>query len=190
MALKRIQDLAAATLPLDGTELLEFEQAGVSVQATAQDIADLAAAGAGDVVGPAGSIDNTLPRYDSTTGKLLQGSGVAVSDTDQISGYRVNINKQTGTSYTLVEADRGKVVELNNGSAIALTADPTLDADFACTIVQMGAGVVTVASSGGGAVINRQSQFDTAGQHAVCGIYCTANVGGSAAQFVFYGDTA
>lgn len=146
--------------------------------------------GSGDVVGPGSSVDNTVVRFDSTTGKLIQGSGVVVSDTDQISGYRVNINKQTGTSYTLQESDRGKVVELNNGSPIALTADPTLDADFACTIVQMGTGVVTVASSGGGAVVNRQSQFDTAGQYATCGIYCTANAGGSAAQFVFYGDTA
>lgn len=30
-------------------------------------------AGGGDVVGPASSIDNAIPRFDSTTGKLLQG---------------------------------------------------------------------------------------------------------------------
>jgi hypothetical protein len=41
-------------------------------------------AGTGDVVGPASSTDNTLPRFDGTTGKLLQGSGVRVSDTDSI----------------------------------------------------------------------------------------------------------
>lgn len=41
MALKRIQDLTAATA-LAGTELVELEQGGVSAKCTAQDIANLA----------------------------------------------------------------------------------------------------------------------------------------------------
>ncbi len=40
--------------------------------------------GLGDVVGPASSVDNTLPRYDSTTGKLIQNSGVIIDDSDNI----------------------------------------------------------------------------------------------------------
>jgi hypothetical protein len=43
-------------------------------------------AGLGDVVGPASSVDNTVPRYDSTTGKLLQTSGVAIDDSNNVSG--------------------------------------------------------------------------------------------------------
>lgn len=42
--------------------------------------------GSGDVVGPGSSTDNTLPRFDSTTGKLLQGSGVVVDDSNNVSG--------------------------------------------------------------------------------------------------------
>ena len=42
--------------------------------------------GSGDVVGPASSTDETLVRYDSTTGKLLQNSGVTLSDADDIGG--------------------------------------------------------------------------------------------------------
>lgn len=38
------------------------------------------AGGAGDTVGPASSTDNTLARFDGTTGKLLQGSLVVVDD--------------------------------------------------------------------------------------------------------------
>jgi hypothetical protein len=46
MALKRISDYTAATTPLAGTELLELETAGgLSRKTTAQDIANLAAAG-------------------------------------------------------------------------------------------------------------------------------------------------
>jgi hypothetical protein len=38
----------------------------------------------GDVVGPASATDNTLPRFDGTTGKLLQGSGVVVNDSNNV----------------------------------------------------------------------------------------------------------
>lgn len=145
--------------------------------------------GSGDVVGPSSAADNTLPRFDSTTGKLLQGSGVAVTDADEISGYKGNINRQTGTSYTLVAADSGKIVELANAASIALTADPALPKGFCCTIVQALAGVVTIASTGSGTVVNRQSQFKTAGTDAMCTVYVRSN-SGSDAVFVFGGDTA
>jgi hypothetical protein len=38
--------------------------------------------GSGDVVGPASSVDNTIPRFDSTTGKLLQTSGIVIDNFD------------------------------------------------------------------------------------------------------------
>jgi hypothetical protein len=40
----------------------------------------------GFVYGPASSIDNTIPRFDGLTGKLLQGSTVVVDDTGAITG--------------------------------------------------------------------------------------------------------
>lgn len=42
--------------------------------------------GLGDVDGPGSSTDNTLPRFDSTTGKIIQGSGVVVDDSNNMSG--------------------------------------------------------------------------------------------------------
>ena len=36
--------------------------------------------GTGDVVGPASATDNALARYDATTGKLIQNSGITVAD--------------------------------------------------------------------------------------------------------------
>jgi len=41
-------------------------------------------AGSGDVVGPSSSTDNTIPRFDLATGKLLQNSLVAISDAGAI----------------------------------------------------------------------------------------------------------
>lgn len=43
-------------------------------------------AGTGDVQGPASSVDNSVVRFDGTTGKLIQGSPVTISDTGAISG--------------------------------------------------------------------------------------------------------
>lgn len=40
--------------------------------------------GSGDVIGPASSADNGVPRFDGTTGKLLQSSGVVIDDTGNI----------------------------------------------------------------------------------------------------------
>lgn len=54
--------------------------------------------GVGDVVGPASSTDNAVARFDGTTGKLVQNSGVIIDDSNNISG----INTLTVT--TLVAA--------------------------------------------------------------------------------------
>lgn len=43
--------------------------------------------GAGNVVGPSGLVtDNSIVRFDTTTGKIIQGSGVIVDDANNISG--------------------------------------------------------------------------------------------------------
>lgn len=144
----------------------------------------------GDVVGPASSIDNTLPRFDGTTGKAIQGSGVVVTDSDEISGYRGNINAQTGTSYTLVAADTGKVVELTNAAAITLNLPNNLPVGWCCTVVQGGAGAITFTPASGANRRNRQSHTKTAGQYAVAMLYVRTNAGGSAAEYVLGGDTA
>lgn len=41
----------------------------------------------GDFSGPASSTDNAIVRFDSTTGKIGQNSGVIISDTNDITGY-------------------------------------------------------------------------------------------------------
>ena len=40
----------------------------------------LSASGSGDVVGPASSTDNAIARFDGTTGKLIQNSGITIAD--------------------------------------------------------------------------------------------------------------
>jgi hypothetical protein len=40
----------------------------------------------GDVVGPASATDNAIARFDATTGKLIQNSGVLIDDSNNITG--------------------------------------------------------------------------------------------------------
>lgn len=146
--------------------------------------------GAGDVVGPTSSTDNALPRFDGAGGKTLQASGVLVGDNDEVSGYRGNINAQTGTSYTLVAADTGKVVELTNAAAITLTLPADAAVGFCCTVVQGGVGQVTLIPASGATLRNRQTHTKNAGQWAGVTLYVRTNAGGTAAEYVMLGDSA
>jgi hypothetical protein len=63
------------------------------------------------------------------------------------------LNAQTGTAYTLVLADAGKLVTLSNASAITLTVPLSSSVAYAIgtsiDMVQIGAGQVTVAATVG-----------------------------------------
>lgn len=81
-----------------------------------------------------------------------------------------NVNAQTGTSYTLVASDNGKVVTLSNAGSITLTVPSGLGAGFSCTLIQIGAGQVTVAASS--TTINSYlSLLKLSGQHAAATLY-------------------
>lgn len=62
-------------------------------------------------------------------------------------------NAQTGTTYTPVLADQGKLVEMSNASAITLTVPLNSSVAFPTgtqiNLLQTGAGQVTVAGAGG-----------------------------------------
>jgi hypothetical protein len=88
-----------------------------------------------------------------------------------------SINTQTGTTYTPVLADSGKIVTLNNGSAITLTIPPNSSVAYpvgsSLTFISIGAGLttfaqgsgVTIASAGGTAtapIITAQHNSATA----------------------------
>jgi hypothetical protein len=56
----------------------------------------------GDVVGPASATDNAVVRFDSTTGKLIQNSGVSISDANLLTTTALTVNDNTtlGSSNT------------------------------------------------------------------------------------------
>ncbi len=93
-------------------------------------------------------------------------------------------NAQTGTSYTLLTSDNGKIVTLSNAGGITLTVPASLGAGFSCTIIQIGAGQVTVTASST-TIRNVYSNTKLVGQWAQATL--TAYI---ADNFIFSGDTA
>lgn len=98
----------------------------------------------------------------STTGTLTGGN----SSSSTIAGFAANINNQTGTTYTLLPSDNGKIITLDNSSAISLIVPINLIVGYNCMIVQLGSGQVTITGSGS-TVINRSGFTKTGGQNAI-----------------------
>jgi len=70
----------------------------------------------------------------------------------------LGINAQTGTTYTTVLADNGKLVTLTNAAAIAVTIPLNSSVNYPVgaqiNMVQMGAGQVTVSGAGGVTIVS------------------------------------
>lgn len=108
---------------------------------------------AGDVVGPASSTDNAIARFDGTTGKLIQNSGVQINDSGEINvgvwkGTEVGLS-YGGTGASSASQARGNILPSytgNAGKVLAVNSGAT-DVEY---ISAGGTGTVTsVAVSGG-----------------------------------------
>lgn len=141
---------------------------------------------------PGSSTDNNLVRWNGTGADTVQNSGVTLDDDDNLYGHGSKTNAQTGTTYTLTATDNGKIVTLNNGSAITLTLPQTstasIPAGFSCLIVQRGAGQVTVAKEGSDTIESSGSKLKLTGQHS--GAFIHKLVAGSPNTWGLYGDIA
>ena len=104
-------------------------------------------------------------------------------DDNAILGFSASKNDQTGTTYTVAASDNGKVVVLDNASAITVDIDTGLPAGFNCSFVQKGAGQVSFA--GTATVNNRQSHTKINGQYGVASIVAYATD-----TYILAGDTA
>ena len=76
--------LSTALQPIASLTGNSLKYLRVNVGETAVEYASIS--GTGDVVGPASATDNAVVRFDSTTGKLVQNSGVIVDDSNNVSG--------------------------------------------------------------------------------------------------------
>ncbi len=128
----------------------------------------------------------TMATQDATAVAVTGGTVTGVT----ISGFVGVLNDQTGTTYTLVAGDTGKIVTLTNASAITLTLPNNLAVGTNVRLVQGGAGQVSLTAASGATIRNRQTHAKLAGQYAEATLVVVANAGGAAAVYQFAGDTS
>lgn len=109
--------------------------------------------GGGDVTGPGSSTDNAVARFDSTTGKIIQNSGVVINDSGEVTvgvwkGTEVGLS-YGGTGASSASQARGNILPSYSGNAGKVLAVNTGATDVEY-ISAGGTGTVTsVAVSGG-----------------------------------------
>jgi hypothetical protein len=72
------------------------------------------------VVGPASATDNAVPKFDGTTGQIIQGSGVTIDDSNNVSGV-AQLNATTA-DLTNIEVTN---IKAKDGTASATITDST-----------------------------------------------------------------
>ena len=128
------------------------------------------------------SIDTSMMDLEGgTTGQVLSKASNTDMDFTWIEqdDTTISFNAQTGTTYTLVAADLGKIVTLSNASGITLTVPPSVfSTGNIINIQQIGAGQVTLAQ-GAGVTITSTGATASApklrAQYSAASIICTGS---------------
>lgn len=104
---------------------------------------------------------------------VVQGGATKKSTVRQIlTGQLVT---ESGTSRTLSASDNGKIISCTSGSAVAISCPDGLGDGFNCTIIQKGAGKVTLAASGTATLNSYSGLLSTMGQYAVVSVINTGS---------------
>jgi hypothetical protein len=106
-------------------------------------------------------------RQDFTSGQVL-----TAEELDAVATAMIAINAQTGTTYTTVLADDGKLVTCDNAASIALTIPPNSSVAYGIgtqiNIMQMDAtGTVTITAGAGVTLQSDGAKLKTNAQYAV-----------------------
>ena len=107
----------------------------------------------------------------ATRETFTAGQVLTAAEMTSLATAMVAINAQTGTTYTTVLADDGKLVTCDNAAAIALTIPPNSSVSFGIgtqiNIMQLGAGQVTITAGAGVTLRSNGTKLKTNGQYAV-----------------------
>lgn len=131
---------------------------------------------------PVGTLYKFVLKNNAGTTIWTQDNIPGISSVD-ITGLR--LNSQSGTTYTLVDADSGKFVVFTSATTVVCTIPSGLRTDFFCGIAQLGAGKVTVSAGVGVTLVNADSLFSTQAQYVELLLWARA-----ADSYVLGGRTA
>lgn len=136
-----------------------------------------------------------MPTTYPISAAYTDGSVLTAANVNQIAGgvndiAALQINAQTGTSYTLVIGDAAKVVTLTNAAAIALTVPTNATAAFAIgtqiLLYQGGAGQVTVSAVTPATTTIRSNGSKTK-INGIYGVVCLMKI--ATDEWVLFGNT-
>ena len=197
MADVKISGLPAATTPVAGTEVLPIVQSGATKKVAISDLTSgrsvsgtsFVPTGAtvpanGMFLGAANSVSfatNTTEHWMiNASGNFnpvgSKGIGTSLAPVDDVvsNSFQLSSNgilTEATTARTLSSIDNGAIIYCTSASAVTITCAAGLGAGFSCTIIQGGAGKVTVAA-GGQTLVSYSSLFSTMGQYAVISLVC------------------
>ena len=132
-------------------------------------------AGTGDVVGPASSTDNAIARFNGTTGKIIQNSGITIAD-----GASGTLSGTNSGDVTIASPDNGLALsgqELSIALASTSTTGALSDTDWNTFNSKQAAGNYITALTGDVTASGPGSAAATLANTAVTpGSYTTANI--------------
>lgn len=117
-----------------------------------------------------GDINSTTAQTWSLGGALTLSGGAIATPAYQLTS--AGIITESTTSRTLSATDNGAVIYCTSASAVTITTATSLGAGFSCTIIQGGAGQITVAQGASTTLVSYGSLVKTAGQYALASIIC------------------
>ena len=105
-------------------------------------------------------------RQDFTAGQVL-----TAAELDAVATAMIAINAQTGTTYTTVLADDGKLITCSNAAAISVTIPPNSSVAYGIgtqiNFAQLGAGQVTLVAGAGVTLNSAGAKLKLSAQYAV-----------------------
>ena len=107
----------------------------------------------------------------ATRQSFTESQVLTAAEQNALATAMIAINAQTGTTYTTVLADDGKLVTCDNAASIALTIPPNSSVAYGIgtqiNIMQLGAGTVTITAGAGVTLRSAGNKLKTDAQYAV-----------------------
>jgi hypothetical protein len=142
------------------------------------DIGDITAVTAGTGLTGGGTSGAVTLAIDSTVATLT-GTQTLTNKTLTAPVINLGFNVQSGTTYTLVAGDSGKLVTVSNAGAITLTIPPSVfAAGEQINIAQTGAGQITFAQGAGVTIVSSGATASApkiSKQYGAATVICTAS---------------